>query len=421
MKTRQRSFDADGARILLSPADLAKMIDLEAAHTAHVQANPMIWLPNRAILKLDLNDGPKFGFQGVVRMEDLDFDFADLESHEDLENLKAFHRKQKKNKGGGRNPQPQGPQNMPSGNVVDAVVAKYLASMTAAGPTGNVILGEQNALFGDRQKARTYASAWTRVVTPAHITCWSEIVPDFLQELATTNGYNYVGGTPNSRKQGVGITYHSRFQLVKGPFEIKKTGQAAKIPDLRDDLVAYLLDSWSGWIVCVVAVHRKSMRGGAKFTEPVRYQENVDNVNYLGNAKPGMKPVIKNIRVFNIWKNQVFGRGFTDHGTCYATMAMCPLSDDIRKMSVEDRIAKGVGVITVMQGDWNCLLGDPSVTCQKPLEQAGYGLVNPALKVSTQAHGGRLDGIHAESGTAQPGCNAGDGVKDDSGEVTVDA
>jgi len=78
------------------------------------------------------------------------------------------------------------------------------------------------------------------------------------------------------------------------------------------------------------------------------------------------------------------------------------LPDAERNLDINERIKRAV---TIIGGDWNMLLGTP-VTGNVPLIRAGYLLVDPTSTVTTQAHGGRLDGWHADKPNPQSGCDA---------------
>lgn len=418
MKNRRNRINEQGIATFLTDAQLRKVIALEVARTQAVLANPMQWLPDDEILSLDPSLVPDLGFSGgLVRPGDLGFDISSFASHEDLE-MDGLHniagkrgRGKGGNKGGGRG-KPKGPQNLPSAQVVDQVVAQYMKGTTPAGNTGSLFLGEQNALFGSKQKAITYASSWKQILEPHHIMFWSEVDGDFVKELGQANGYGYWCSVANTRHQAVAIMAHPRLKKIGGPYSIDKVASVQGIPDLRPAYMVIFEDIWSGLIIRAIVVHLKSMMGGAKLTAPVRYQQCVEIVNYIGNAPSGViAPHLKNLKVRNIWKNQIFGRGFTDHGTLTIEMPLCVLPEAERKLPLAERMKRAV---TVIGGDWNMILGQ--VNDNQPITAAGYPLVNPTDNTSTQAHGGRLDGWHADKPN-NPTCDA--DVKDESGEVTV--
>lgn len=381
----------------LTPAQVARLTAVEQAHTAQVLANPMVWLPNDDIVTLDQREAPEFGFSGFVRHSDIgDIDFSEL-SVDELESFNKRSRRFKssgksKGKGGkGKGKGGGGQQQAPSAQVAEQVVASYFKGVPAAGDTGNLVLGEQNALFGSGQKAITYRDAWRHIVEPHHIMFWSEVSADFLKEIGQAFGHGHWCSKANTRDQAVGITAHPRLKLIAGPFSYDKVASVQGIPDLRPAFVVVFEDTWSGVIIKAMVNHLKSMRGGPKLTAPVRYQQCVEIVKAHGPATTGVKPALKNQQTRNIWKNAVFGRGFLDHGTLTATMPLCPLPDSERKLDLQERIKRG---ITVMAGDWNCLLGQ--VSDVDPLIQAGYLLIDPNSNVPTHSMGSRLDGFFAE-------------------------
>lgn len=370
----------------LSPKELQRIIALEQAETARVIANPMIWLPDQDIISLEPHQASDYGFAGLVRPQDLDFDLSDW-TVADLENVTKRARGK-----GGKPRKPQGPQNLPSAQVVKQVVDTYFKGMKPASAEGNIMLLEQNALFGSDQKARTYQDAWQVIVNPHHIGFWSEISDGFLKEISAHNGLQYACSKANTRDQAVGITWNERFKLVAGPFSYDKVASVQGIPDLRPAFVVVLEDTWSGLIIKVMVNHLKSMRGGPAATAPVRYQQCVEIVKAHGKATPnGIKPALKNPQVRSIWKNQIFGRGFLDHSTLTLTMLVCKLSDAERARPLADRIKDAV---TVMAGDWNTAVGQTNDL--DPLEQAGYLIVNRADTTGTHSMGTRLDAFLGE-------------------------
>jgi hypothetical protein len=386
----------------LTPAQLRKIIALENAYTAEVKANPMVWLPNKDIVTLDQSVAPDFGFSGFVRHSDLgDIDFSQL-SVDELESFtKRSRRSAKGGKGKGKGGSGGGgQQGAPSAAVAEQVVGSYFKGMQPAANTGNLLLGEQNALFGSKQKAITYRDAWRHIVEPHHIMFWSEVSAEFLQEIGQAYGHGYWCSKANTRDQAVGITAHPRLKKIAGPFSYDRVASVQGIPDLRPAFVVIFEDLWSGVIIKAVVNHLKSMRGGPKLTSPVRYQQCVEIVKAHGVSTSGVKPALKNQQTRNIWRNKVFGRGFTDHGTTTVTMPLCILPDAERKLDLQERIKRG---ITVMAGDWNCLLGQ--VTDVDPLIQAGYLLIDPTGNVPTHSMGSRLDGFFAEKGNFEA-CDA---------------
>ncbi|MDZ4834196.1 MAG: hypothetical protein SGJ27_10505 [Candidatus Melainabacteria bacterium] len=372
----------------LSPAELKRIIALEEAYTAHVLANPMIWLPDQDIINLDQDQAPNFGFAGLVRPQDLDFDISDMDVF-DLENITKRARGKSK---GSKPRKPSGPQNLPSAQVAKQVVDTYFKNVKPAGLEGNVILGEQNALFGSKQKAITYQDSWEVIVKAHHVIFWSEISDEFLKEISAHNGLEYAVSKANTRDQAVGITWSDRFELVAGPFSYDKVASVQGIPDLRPALVVVLRDKTTGAIYKFMANHLKSMRGGPAATAPVRFQQCVEIVKAHGKASPkGIKPRLKNMQVRSIWKNQVFGRGFLDHSTLTVTMLVCKLPAEELARPLKDRIEEAP---TVMAGDWNTAVGQTNDL--DPLEQAGYMIFNRPDNTATHSMGTRLDAFLSE-------------------------
>jgi hypothetical protein len=404
--TNKTPFYTPKINTKLSPAELKRIIARDEEYTAEVKANPMIWLPDHEIISLAPEDAANYGFSGVVRPQDLEVDISEM----DVFQLENFTQRARGGKKSSQKRKSSGPQNLPSAQIVTQVVETYFEGVEPAGNEGNLILGEQNALFGSAQKAITYQDAWSIIVGGNHLMFWSEISEEFLKEIARKNGLNYWASRANSRDQAVGITAHPRLKLVAGPFSYDNVASVQGIPNLRPALVCVFEDTWSGLIIKAVANHLKSMRGGPAATAKVRYQQCVEIVNAHGKASPdGVKPVLKNQQIRSIWKNKVFSRGFTDHSCLSITMLLCKLAEAERARPMAERIRRGV---TVMAGDWNTAVGQTHDL--DPLEEAGYLIFNRADTTGTHSMGTRLDAFLSEE-AKDPSCDA--NVPDAPGEV----
>jgi len=407
----RNSNTTKGIKTTLTPAERKKLVALELAYSAECIANPRQWLPNDQIITLSESgaDASEFGYKGFITEANLGRDLTTA-SIEDVEAVMKRARGGKgKGKGGNKGGGSQ--QQLPSAAVAKQVMAPYFAGMTPAGNTGNLMFGVQNALFGSKQKAQTYRDVWEMILAPHHIMMWTEISADFVKELGQAFGYGYWTSRANTRDQAVGIMAHPRLKKIAGPFEYMSVATVQGIPDLRPAFVVVFEDIWSGAIIKVMVNHLKSMRGGAKLTSPVRYQQCVEIVKNHGRATTGIKPALKNQQTRNTWRNQVFGRAILDHGTVTAEMPLCVLEESERKLDLQERIKRG---ITVMGGDWNCTLDN--TTDVDPLIQAGYLLLNAGDNTPTHSMGSRLDGLFAEKEN-NPSCDA--SVADGPDEVKV--
>ncbi len=389
----------------LSPRNRERILRInEEYNREHARTKP-IWLPESEIISLKPHQAADYGFAGLVREQDLDFDLGRLQTPDDFESLLKGGKKKKQPKGG------SGPHSLPSATVVDQVISAYYKGMPNADITGPLVFGELNALFGSGQKALTYMSAWEKIVRPHHLMFWSEVAPDFCKEIGKHMGYGYWTSKDNSRgNQAVGFTAHPRLRLVQGPIAYNAVATVQGIQDLRPAYVCVFEDNWSGVIIKAMVVHLKSMRGGAKLTSPVRYQQCVEIVNAHGPATQGIKPALKNPQTRNTWRNQVYGRGFLDHGGTTYYMPLCVLPESERKLALPERIKRG---ITVMAGDWNTFLNQTRDL--DPLINAGYQIVNPTDATPTHSMGGRLDGAITEPFDF-PSCDA--DVQDGPDEIT---
>jgi hypothetical protein len=389
----------------LSESDIQQIIAADEAYQQELEQNPLIWLPEDQIISLPGEALQHTRWNSVVRPADLKFDIGSLSLEElesDLGVLRAKRgskkQKSKKTKQSSSN---QGGARLPSGEVFSQVIAQYTNGMTPAANTGDLKFATQNALFGDRQKAITYADGFRQLIEPHHLIFWTEVNADFLKELGQRFGYGYWTSVANNRNQAVGLMAHPRLQKIGGPYSYDSVATVQGIPNLRPAYRVDFKDIWSGMIIKAIVIHLKSMRGGPEATAGVRYQQCVALVGEIGDTTEGVKPAMVDSVNLNFYKNQIFGSSVLDHGMVSITVPVCILSDEERELPADERLRRG---FTVIGGDWNTILNVSNDT--QPLIDAGYGLVNPDDPNPTQRHGSRLDGWHAESPS---GCEGTDG------------
>lgn len=221
---------------------------------------------------------------------------------------------------------------VPSPQLAEQVYKQLLKGVPQVGWKDNLVFGVQNGEFLDASKANFYLAVWQMIMLTNHVCAWVEVNGDALKVIAAGMGYGHFAAKANSRGQGVGFTLHPRLELLGKPETIWAIANVGNTPDLRPGFRLHVKDKVSGKEYYTEVVHQKSMRGGMNQTAQTRYDQNVEVVK--GNQ--GLSGVF-------------------------------------------------VG------GDWNCFLNTTKDT--DPLKQAGYKLVYPNDSTSTQAMGGRLDGL----------------------------
>lgn len=228
-----------------------------------------------------------------------------------------------------------GGQPLASPQLVEQVVDQAFAAAKVGevGYNDNLVVQVQNAEFLDASKATFFLNSWVKIAKRGHITMWVECDPPALSVIGKAAGYGHFCCKPNSRGQGVGFTIHPRLELLGPPESIWAIANVGGIRDLRPGFRLHLRDKTSGLEFYAEVLHLKSMRGGPAQTAPIRYKQCEETV--IGN------------------------RGLTQ-----------PI---------------------LVGGDFNTFLNNTSDTL--PLTQAGYQLVYPHDTTSTQAMGGRLDGL----------------------------
>lgn len=214
---------------------------------------------------------------------------------------------------------------------VSNTVNQLMGHVTQVDSTGPLFIAEHNAHFGNADKALLYHQAYEQMFSRAHLIFLEEVDPEFCRTTAAGINYKWCASRVNSRGQGLGFLLHPRLELVGEPVTLESVAQVHHIPDLRPGFMLHLKDVYSGAQFNALAVHLKSMRGGA-YTQAIRYAQTKSLLNSVGD---------------------------------------CP---------------------TIIGGDWNCFL-DRSTKEITPLQQAGFQLVDPLNHAPTQEFGGRLDGF----------------------------
>lgn len=367
------------------PGWLQRIADKDAEHTADVLENGVTHPDAASFDELDDIALAAHGFDGKVSADDLLKRFGiskrvSLGKDFDLRSYLRANRG-KKNKGGGKGgargkggSKSGGGKQLPSAQDVDTVVTSYLKGLTDVGMQGNLVYGEFNAEFLDATKANRYLATYVKMVKKVHVMFVEECDITGLAAIGKAAGYGYRASKANTRNQAVGFLVHPRFDILN----VKVCDAVANVkgvPDLRPAYLLELKDRTSGEVVNVVVVHLKSMRGGPAQTGPIRYKQAQELVKWLGpdfkgivagdfncflnntnDMDPlknhglklvypndttstqsmggrldgfyvmGIKHKIGNYRVRSIWKNKIFGRGFSDHSFLMVTMRLCDVT-----------------------------------------------------------------------------------------------
>lgn len=237
------------------------------------------------------------------------------------------------------------PRPLPDAKVVAQEVAKITDKMPFAEKTGDLILGEWNMEFLTADKAKYFSDTYKQIVPKHHLLFVEEINGGGIKQVAKDTGYNFAMSAENSRGQAVGYLINPRLKVLRTT-SIDSVANVYNIPDLRPAFRIDVLDTATGKELSAVVVHLKSMRGGPEQTAPVRMKQAQILATELG---PNFKGVIA--------------------------------------------------------GDWNTFLDRTSELA--PLQKAGFQILNPQDKSSTQAMGGRLDGFLFKGldGTLSPEMN----------------
>ncbi len=222
---------------------------------------------------------------------------------------------------------------LPDAKKVASEIRLQLSSLAKATDTTNALLiGAWNMLFLDPFKANYFLDTYKEILTCHHLLAVEEVNFQALSIIGRACGYGYFTSTANSRGQAVGFLLHPRLEVIRRVEYPQITG-IYDIPDLRPALQLDLYDNVARKRFSVVVVHLKSMRGGEGITGMVRFRQLQKLMEIIGET----------------------------------------------------------GEPTLVLGDFNCRLNSTSNT--SPLTANGFALFDAEDETSTQAMGGRLDGV----------------------------
>jgi hypothetical protein len=310
---------------------------------------------------------------------------------DDLLNLDALNARGKnrqnkggKNKGGGGG----AGKKLPNPAVAEQVVRAALqnAGLKPVSGTGDVVAVELNCENCDDTKVNFFKDAFTLIFSHADICYLEEVTCAAVTKMATLTGYKGICSQMNSRGQAVGFLVNpNRFDIIGQTEEWKDVANVQGIQDLRPALKITIKDKVTGRVTNRVVSHLKSMRGGPKVTEPVRYQQFQKIAARMGTPVQGCKPQLGQVRILQFFKNVQIGRGLTDHAANFW-------------IEREPAGVQCVDGMWVFAGDCNDFLGQ-NTRVYDPMTQAGYLLLYPHDNTSTQSMGGRLDGTFRDVST----------------------
>jgi hypothetical protein len=395
----QHLLDANAAG--LSEAELLEIMHAEREHTETTLANPILYPPKHLHLSITDVAAQKLGFLGrgplSTNLKGLEVDGRDFFPGQGKKN------KNKSKKGGNKGGGQGGGKRLPDPKVVFAEVSNAFASLPDAGTTGSVVMLEWNMEFLDPTKAAYFDVTYDLIMRKGHILAGSEVTLKGLQAIAksasavhrkeknlaanTSDRYVAYCGTENSRGQGVGaIIDTDRFEVTK-TYEILSVKNVFGIQDLRAAYVMLLTDKTTGKKFRLVIEHLKSMRGGPDATAKVRRKQVELTIADIGNGTPGGQARVKEIKLFDFFKNPVIGRDLSDHGISYVVF------EDATNSTSDE-------TLTIITGDMNSKL-DSATDVTDVFEAANYWLAGKAGLVGTQQMGPSvLDGTFTDGPTA---------------------
>lgn len=368
-KSPQRA--AYNLRTTVSPGVLQRLIRVEEEYNASLEL-PVYPDPERfEELAGNLAAIKEAGFVGLVSMQQImagaDTGFGDFFGAK-------RSRKGKKSKGKGQHA-------LPNPNDVHTVVMDYLDKPTRAplkvvGYDGPQVLGGFNFEFLTLSKAKYFLKTYVELVKRFHVLACVEVEDAGVAEIGKAAGYGYFTCATNNsirNAQQVGFLVHPRFELVGAPRSDWAVATIQGIPSLRPAFTIKLRDKTTGEEDEYTVVHLKSMRGGPASTAPVRFQQCQQIVKtvkqgfllgdfntFLNNTKdtspltsagwslfrPGDSTSTQSMggrldgifflsingkltyyQIRAIFKNKVFGRGFSDHGVYSARRHSCGTKD----------------------------------------------------------------------------------------------
>jgi hypothetical protein len=357
-KKTQTPDEGRPLRTTVPPGELKRIVKLEKAYSESVRKNRIRYPDPDKLGKLSVKALEKHGF--------IDFDPRLKEK------LEAKGGKKKKKTGGKKLPDP---------DVVDGVIQTALSTANI-GPVSmksDVVAVEWNMEFLDDSKVRFFAKTYKRIFECCDIAALVEVSKKGMAELEKVTGLKAYASAENTRGQGVGfLVNEKRFEVIGTAQSWMDVANVQGIPDLRPAFVIQVKDKVSGVKTWRVVVHLKSMRGGPARTEPVRFQQFQILAKRLGTPVTGCKPLLGDYRLLQIFKNPTIGRGLSDHGILFVT----------EQYPADKNLVDGMWIVC---GDFNDFI-DRNTKVTAPLTGAGFMLVYPKDKTSTQASGGRLDG-----------------------------
>jgi hypothetical protein len=315
------------------------------------------------------------------------FGFQDHDLHDYL-GIERLNAKGNKGKGKSKGNKGGGGRKLPDPNVVLGEVTNALntARITPVNGTGDAITVHWNMENLDDTKARYFAASYKVIFECADFINLAEVSKKGVQELAKITGYLGFCSAENSRGQAVGFLVNPNRYTVIGTTQVwPEVANVQGIQDLRPGFMIEVEDKVTKVRTKRAVFHLKSMMGGAKTTQPVRYQQFQAIAKRVGTPVGGCKLLIGNYQLVQIFKNVVVGRGLSDHGVLFVT----------EKMPADTQVVNGMWLLA---GDWNDFV-DKSLHVTAPLTNAGFLLVYPSDNTSTQSMGGRLDGFFRDVST----------------------
>jgi hypothetical protein len=276
--------------------------------------------------------------------------------------------------------QPTGKRRLADPRTIYLVVTSHMADIAdATVDDPNLKVGWWNMENCDAAKMVANLDTYIFVARKFHMFRCCEVSNAAAEKLGQALGSSWLWFKvpENSRGQGLAAFVNIERVKVTGWNLIEKVGSVFGIPDQRQAGVLDGVDLKSGQSFRDVIGHLKSMLGGAKQTAPVRRQQAIYIIDYLGEGQPvGTK--IVNVQLLNFWKNRIIGRDLSDHG-----------------IETAEVVFGDTGRTIIIQGDMNSLVKDPRATDVRDTFANGgyYPFVNVGTMPPTQEYdgGGALD------------------------------
>jgi len=388
-----KKFDAPNEghrfRTTVPEGQLRRLIEIQRAYSAESRKSRLRYPNPDRLDNLTLKAIKKLGFVG--------HDLKDLVDAAPLDVKGKGKGKGKKGSGS------KGGRKLPDPNVVLSEVQSSLsnAGINPVILTSDAVSIEWNMEFLDETKARFFAPTYKAVFECCDVANLIEVSAKGMAELGKITGYLWFCSPENTRGQAVGFLVNpNRYDVIGQPQIWHEIGTVQGIPDLRPGFAITLKDKVTGVKTLRVVNHFKSMRGGPKVTEPVRYQQFKLLAKRLGTPVNGCKPRVGRYQLLQMFKNINVGRGLSDHAILFVTEKVDPG-------------VKPVDGMCLIAGDFNDFI-ERNTHVTDPLTQAGYKLVYPTDSTSTQAMGGRLDGFFRDlsAGAACGGAGTGEFADD---------